>query len=61
VLLDCGFGGEYEGSCTIGERRGIRGGDGSVLRFERWAESAGLGFIELDAISKWSTAIGYDD
>lgn len=61
MLFDCGFGGKDEGGCAIGERRGVRGGDGSVFRFEGWAESAGLRFIELGAISKYLTAIGYDD
>ena len=61
VLLESGFGDEDKGSSAVRQRRGISRSDGAILGLERGAESAGLGFVELEGMSDESQRIDWFD
>lgn len=50
VLLDSLFRSEDEGRRAVGERRGVRSGDGTIL-LEGRTKCAGLGLVELQLVS----------
>jgi len=52
MLLDRLLRGKDKGGSTVGEWRSVGSGDGAVLGLEDWLQCAGLGFVELEKISK---------